>query len=535
MQLGLSGAALGAVMSAHWAPKGAHRRGYGLPVWLVVCGLLVAITAPGGLLVGPDAGAIPLAQAVSGDTHDALYGPAWPALAHAISGGDPRLVFVLNRVLAALFPAGAVLLLRALMPTLRAGTLAWAALCAALAPGVIRLAGTEIPHWTLLWTELLALSALGRAVHASLSLRAALASGLTGACLAGLAAAVRPEALPFAALPLVAAALAHGRRRLGLGALAAVALGLAAPRLVDVYGHGPASGVAAPAALGAVLRAPALLIATDGPVLPTCVALGLAAALRGAAAGPRLAAAALALVAAPTLHKTWPLADLWRLQLATLGPALVLAVVGACALPHLGRAFGLPPRLDALLSAGAPGRFGLLVVVLAGLLGLPTQREAWAPRADWDAMSAAATSLPPGATLLIAGDTPHAHLQATALAAIAATQHAQTKPARPALWVSAAEGVQPASPGAETPQLYAYEGLRCAVGYPLATANTDATDPTGSPCQTLRSRCRVETIREQLVPPRGDLDLRWPQTPIPLRLLRVHGCTPGVGWAPASP
>ena len=54
-------------------------------------------------------------------------------------------------------------------------------------------------------------------------------------------------------------------------------------------------------------------------------------------------------------------------------------------------------------------------------------------------------------------------------------------------------------------------------------------------CAIARSRCRVEAVTEALTPPVGDLDLDWPQDPVPLRLLRLTGCQPGPGWTPEAP
>jgi hypothetical protein len=134
--------------------------------------------------------------------------------------------------------------------------------------------------------------------------------------------------------------------------------------------------------------------------------------------------------------------------------------------------------------------------------------------------------------LLIAGDTPHANRQAIVLAAIAAKVHPTAEGEAPPLRVEAAERVEARPGAADDAPLYLWEGLRCAVGYPAVPGRT-LRDP--NPCAIARSRCRAEAVIEVLTPPVGDLDLDWPQDPVPLRLLRLTGCQPGPGWTPEAP
>ncbi len=511
-------------------------RGRATPALLALgFGVLMAVLAPGGLLIGPDGGAIPLVQAVEGPTGDPLYGPGWPAFAHLLTGGDPRPVFPLNRALAALTPALVALSLGALAPRLGGVALALAGAAAALSPALVRLAGSEVPHLLLLDVHLLALAALAGALSPAASRTAAWGLALAGASLCALTPALRPEGLLMVVLPPVALALAPAGRRAWLLPPLLLSPALASPRLLELLGAGAGSGVAQPtAALAAAGHIGGLLIGgRSGLLLLPLVLLG-AAGARGGAGAPaaRLALSALALSLAPVLHKAWPEGDLLRLQLPSLGPALCLAGLGAAALPALVARRALPPGLAAGLSAGPRGAVGLLGITLSGAVLVPRALGPWAPRAEWAALTAAVEGLPPGAVLLIAGDTPHANRQAIVLAAIAAQVHPTAEGEPLPLRVEAAERVsaQPSAPS--DPPLYLWEGLRCAVGYP-AVPGRALRDP--SPCAIARSRCAVEAVHEVLTPPIGDLDLAWPTDPVPLRLLRLRGCQPGPGWTPEAP
>ncbi|MBL8619189.1 MAG: hypothetical protein JNM72_26490 [Deltaproteobacteria bacterium] len=498
-------------------------------------GLLMAILAPGGMLVGPDGGAIPLVHAVEGPTGDPLYGPGWPAFAHLLTGGDPRLVFALNRGLAALAPALVALSLGALAPGLGRVALMFAGAAAALSPALLRLAGTEVPHLLLLDVHLLALAALAGAVSPATPRTAAWGLALTGAALCALAPGLRPEGLLVVILPLVALSLSPAGRRPWLLPPLLLGPALAVPRLIELLGAGAGSGVAQPtAALAAAGDLIGLLIGTrSGPLLLPLAVLGAVGARGGAgAASARLALAALVLSLAPVLHKAWPEADLLRLQLPSVGAALCLAGLGAAALPTFVAQLRLPPGLAAALSGGPRGARGLLALALSGALLLPRALGPWAPRAEWAALTAAVEGLPPGAVLLIAGDSPHANRQAIVLAAIGAKVHPTAEGEPPPLRVEAAERVRSAPSAAHDAPLYLWEGLRCGVGYPAVPGRT-LHDP--NPCAIARSACQVEVVTEVLTPPVGDLDLDWPRDPVPLRLLRLRGCQPGPAWAPERP
>lgn len=487
------------------APAGGRRRW--AAVGALAIGGLAAAAAPGGLLVGPDGGYIPLAQALGVVQSPRLYGLGWGGLMTAVAAGDPLRVFAFNRLIAPLWPLLALLGAAAAAPQLRALPLLLLAAGAALSLAYLRLIGAEAPHLLLLLLGAAALALLLRAQRRPWGLGAA-AAGL----LCGLGPHLRPEALLLPALPVFALCFASRTARWSLlWAIPGAGLGLS--RAVELLGGPAVSGAVRPAHL----LDPALLrwVAGDGVALPLGLAglclwgAGGAGARGGPGAAARLGLAALALSFGPVASKWWPLADGWRLHLPSFAPTVLLAALGAQRLGGLRPLRWLGGRL------GGPGLL-LGLAALSGLGALPAARAPWAPRAELDALARSARSLPPGATLLLADDTPNAADQRAVAAALGRAGGLRAAP------MSAGPGLAPGAGG-----LYAFFGLRCAAGYPELP---EGPLPGVDPCAALRAACRLRLQRRWPLPAVADLDLHWPPGPHFIELHAVEGCD-----APPSP
>ena len=509
---------LGAVLFAAALPVLAPvgRRRWAAAALVLALALVACAAAPGGLLVGPDGGYIPLAQALGAVHNPRLYGVGWAGLMAPVAAGDPLRVFVFNRWIAPLWPLLALLGGAAAAPSLRALPLGLLGLCAAGSLAFLRLVGAEAPHLLLLLIDAAALALLLRGL-ARPSARGALAAGL----LCGLAPHLRPEALLAPALPLFALAFASKKARWSLlWALPGASLGLG--RAAELLGGSAVTGAVRPEHL----LEPSRLqwVAADGVALPLGVAarclVGAAAsgAAGGRGAGARLGLVALALSLGPVASKWWPMADGWRLQLPSFAPTFALAAIGA---ERLGGWTALRLRLGRAL-AGGPLGGGLLegmlsgpalLLALAALSGLGAVRAAfapWSPRSELDVIAALVAALPPDATLLLADDTPNAEDQRRVVTALGRAGGLRVLPM--------ADGpLLPPSAGG----LYAFAGLRCAVGYPVVPGGPP---PDADPCAALAAACRLKPLQRWEIPSAGDLDLAWPAGPLTLTLSAVEGC-----------
>ncbi|MDP2312383.1 MAG: hypothetical protein Q8P41_05720 [Pseudomonadota bacterium] len=308
------------------------------------------------------------------------YGEGWGALMGAVPGW-PSGVFAADLVYAVL----SVPLLAALVRReagARAGLAA--GLLFALLPAHIGVSATETMHVPLVAFELLAVLAAGafaRSGEASVGVIAALATGV--------AVHLRPDALPFVAVPVAWAAWGvHSgavpwRRALLPGAVLAGLVGWRVATLGGSPGAGllqlPGLDVLVPRVGEPVAAGSFQLFLHAGftpPVAWGLAAIGIAVLLRDRHRG--LLALLLAWIAVTTLPysaKVWPLVDAVRLQLAGQAPWLALAGIGAAALP----------------------RWVLPVALLTFFAYLPVRP--WVQTEEWQFLAKVVPELPPGAVV----------------------------------------------------------------------------------------------------------------------------------------
>lgn len=520
-------AVLAALGLALLAAAGPLRRALAGAPWRDGLGVAVAglaarlLLSPRGLQIAPDAGYELLVQAWGINQPHPLYGDGYTAL-HAplqrLLAWDPAALFGLHLGLSALAP-----------PLLWAiGWLAlrqrWGALTAgvglALLPVALRLAASEMAHVPLATFELLALLAAVALAAGASQARISVALSLVAALAGGFALHLRPEALPFALLPLLLL-LATAARHRSWRPLPAVLLLLLllAWRLSDLPAPQEQGPVQVRAFLSgrlwrAVLLPPMSPLAarvspfqvfldprTTPVVLPL---LALVGATLGARRHGRVVLACLlwwGLSLLPILPKAWPLVDAWRLQLAGQAPLLLLAGVGVATLP---RARPLAPAL----------------VVLSALPHLGFVRQQWAGMAEWAFLPRAVATLPPGATVLF----PDHEVHAVNLAQAGALLQRRAGHPRP-WWVPMGPFAATPAPG---PDLFAWVGLTCRIE--ALPGRHVANDLAVNPCLQLARACVLTPFALTTLPEATDLDLALVDPPVQVGLYRVDGC-----GGPASP
>ncbi len=374
-------------------------------VILALAVLAVARARPDRLLLGVGAAALVARLVLSprGVTNGALagyeklvlargtmdrspYGEAWGALMGALPGWPDGVFWATLALATASAALVAAITRRAAGP--RAGLAA--GLLFALLPAHVGVSISETMHVSVLAFELgavLAADAWARGHR--------LADGLVAALATGIAVHLRPDALPFVVVPVVWAAAAWRggpAERRGLGR-PAVWLGVPALVLATLVGWRVATLGGSP---GGLLRAPGLEVLLPRFGAPTqerayqlflhagltpavlwgLAAVGVAASWR---AGRRASLGVLALwIAVTTLPlsaKVSPVVDAVRLQLAGQAPWLVLAGIGAAALP----------------------RWVLPLALLAFLPHYPLRP--WVQTEEWRFLRATVPTLPEGTTV----------------------------------------------------------------------------------------------------------------------------------------
>ncbi|NOY24702.1 MAG: hypothetical protein GXP62_02420 [Oligoflexia bacterium] len=488
--------------------------GLGIAVFGLLARLLLS---PRGLQIAPDAGYERVVQAWGINGSHPLYGDGYTAL-HApiqwLSGYDPAALFATHLVLSALAPpllwALSWLCLRERMGALTAG------LGLALLPIALRLAGSEVAHVPLASFELLGLLAAVAFLLRPAGLLAAVASLATG-----FAVHLRPEALPFCALP-VGLLLAGSWRAIGQQQRRTAGLGLAAVLLVLGLVGWRLSDLALPMANGPIQARSFLTrrlwlslvlphwtpleqragpfqtfldLRTTPAILPLLAGLGVWLG-RSRRRWPLLLALSWwALTLLPILPKAYPLMDAWRLQLPGQAPLLLLAGIGVACLP---RWRVLAPIAVAL---SAPAH----VVFI---------REIWAGMAAWAFLPGALARLPPSATVLFADHEVHA----AKFAQVGALLDRQGGDPTPN-WQPMSTFL--ADPG-PTSDVFAWVGLTCRIAT-LPSRHLD-NDRSINPCLQLDERCTLTPWAVTTLPELTDLDLDWLTTPVVVGLYRVDGC-----------
>ena len=352
------------------------------------------------------------------------YGDGYAAIMTAFTGiFGPTTTTILgaNFFLGALVPPLVWAIVRLLAPTHRAAPLA-AALLAALLPVHVWQTPTEVMHVALVTFQLV--SVLSAALFLKLAptdkwpaVVLALASGLAAVLVVN----TRPEAIPFVVVPALLVLL-HAKKSHGPGVVVAaltIAAGLVlrlAEMAFDVSDEASALdyGMLADPTVWFALVRPDLSAGAGGhfvsvlmrptltsPLLPVLALVGLFTA-------PRRLAITLGawwfLLIVPVLPKAWPLADAYRLQVASLMPLLVLAGIGA----H---------TLLVRLKARAPG-FDIHGPLIPVGLALAVAPQLFLERPDWGTLSEArffmaqAPDLDPTATILY--DDRHSHAESIA-------------------------------------------------------------------------------------------------------------------------
>ena len=456
-----------------------------------------------------------------------MYGGAWAALmggAHALFGPEPAAVFSVNLALAAAAPAALWALLRALGQPRAAwiGGLALAAL-----PVHLKLSASEVMHVALLTAQLVALAATA-ALAAALTApspvprwrRLSLAAAAALATIAALY--LRPDGLPFAALPPLWLALAVGpRARYSPAAWGVVVVSVGAglarvsalfpdpdPVIQAAYLSDPLWWIKlwTPRA-SAPDWANTLLHWRYTPPLVWIAALGGAAAsLRGRTpsrahhqrrVGLLLVAWFLVLLV-PVLPKSGPLADAWRLQLPAQAAAVALAALGLAALSR---------RIAQRAAERPAGRVARVALVLAlpawSLLYLPWVGERWAHQAEWLWLEDAVPRLE-GPALVLYDDTPTraGHMVA----------HLRGLSAPEVRWapIGAAE--------AGASRVLLYRGVSC------QSVEADGA-PTSPTCDARWSRCRTSEVDVAHITAETDGDIDLPSEPVIVGFHQLH-CEP---------
>lgn len=401
------------------------------------------------------------------------YGDGWAALMGplvALFGRAPDVVFGAVRVWACLAPPALWAVGR--LAGGRAVALG-AGLALAVLPLHVAMSGSEAMHVVVLALELVAVAAaLGGA-------------GWLAALSAGLAAHTRPEALAFAALPLL---LLGARRAWGPAALLLALVGwrvatlppsqdvVPLARYLDVHGwlrH-------LLPRLGAPVNEASFSVFWHAAFTPPVL---WAFALAGLALAPgrvRLLAIAWWLVAeVPIAPKSFPLADAWRLQLVAQPAWLLLVGCGVAALAD---------RIAAARGArwGAVVPWGLAALVA---LALPGAAPRWAHHREFAFLAEHVPTLHDDDTVWSVEGGSRAARFRDVMAAMG-----------PARWVPAGEG---------GPTVI-YRGLACAA--PEACAPLD--------------RCRTSPLAETRIGPPTDLDVTLPAEGVVVGLYRVEGCGP---------
>lgn len=464
--------------------------------------LLVAATSlgvrlllsPRSLLWGPFFGYGRLTEVWGLDLPHPLYGGGFAALMAPISrlaGHTPDAVYLTNLLLAAAAPPMLWALARLLVPGQRLPALV-AGLGLALLPAHVRTSATEVMHVSLASFELLAvLAAVAFTRFGGVSL--ALVSGLA----IGFATHVRPEAMAAVLVP-VAWVLAHAERRHAPGVLlAALAIaGLAGLRLTHAL-VGPSQSAVD---YGQLFTLPFLAQILAPAVWPpgatrfthgffnlwlTPAILPALAALAFFGPRRRLALALAgwwALTALPVLPKSWPLADVLRLQLPSLAPALLLAALGAEALRER--------------RPSVPRKAVLIGVVGLSLLYLPFWLRPWAPAVEHELLRAWLPELPEGATVLYDDASPH-----------------QDGFGRWASWASPQatwRGISYRERAHGAP-LMAFVGQSCFLTRP--PGEEDLIGPFSTRCPELLERCELRPWRTAELPTRTDIDVYLAEPP----------------------
>ncbi|MCB9780355.1 MAG: hypothetical protein H6742_17455 [Alphaproteobacteria bacterium] len=496
--------------------KGLDRRAV-LDAGLV--GLLAVLmrwqASPWGLQVAPDAGYERLVLAWGMFLPHPLYGDGFSSLHAALQAAtdfDPDAVFALHAGLSAFAPLVLWWLARELLADRAAAVFAGMAL--AVLPVALRLAASEVAHVPLATFELLAVAgAWGFLSRGSPCL------ALVGALAAGFAPHLRPEALPFVALPgalLLLGAWRHRRPLPIASAVVALAVigGLVAWRMAGfptIRDDGPVhfSDWTRPMTwLRLVMpswRYPTeardayqvfLHAGLTNPLLPALALVGLVRGRRPVVVG---ALAWWALTLLPVFPKSWPMIDAWRLQLSAQAPLLLLGAAGVAALVRPA------VRMQAAT-----------LTILLTLFYLPRVREPWAGQAEWQLLREAVSELPADAIVLVPDHEKHGQVVRNVGAQLARRAGVE----RPN-WQAMGPFAADPDPG---PDRYAWINLTCRIE--TLPGMGVANDRTVNSCLQLAERCQLVPAFTTTLPTTTDVDLTLVDPPVEVGFYRIDDCRP---------
>lgn len=449
-----------------------------------------------------------------------LYGDGFAStmtLFTAVLGASSTSILVANLVLGALVPPLACALLRILMPD-RPGAALCGGVLAAMLPVHVWLSTTEVMHVSLATFELLAVVAAVLFTRHDASERLgsaglAIASGLATV----MAVHTRPEAIPFVLVPalvvLLHASRGHRGAALLAGLLVTAGFGLRVAEMAfdirdeasalryDLLGSPrqwlalvwPDFSLHPTRSFISVAARPAL----TSPLLPVLAGIGLLRAPRRL--GAWLAVWWLVSIV-PVLPKGWPLADAYRLQLASLLPLVLLAGLG------IGQALiWLEARHPGLHRWRWPA-LGCFALCLGPQLVL--ERPDWGTLDEARHMMEETPKVPPRTTVLYDDGNPHA-------VSIASWGRLAAPGTR---WV----GIGEAESMLETMEgLVAWVGTSC-----TEQAERDATAAVpAEACRRLKAACSLRPESTRTVPLTGDIDRTFLGRDSVVGFFRVEDCS----------
>ncbi len=450
------------------APRGLERRevlGLYAAAWLTRW-----FRSPEGIFNGANAGYEKLLQALG--LEHSPYGPGYPTL-YAWAEPEVQTIFSLNRAYNSLAIPLLYLLVR--RADGRVAGLA-AALGLMLLPVHLEISASELMHGPLLSLSLAALLGVNVAADSEVSVMRRGAGAALTAGAGGLAVLIRPDAA--ALLPILA--FAAGRSGLAwMGTLLATAC-LALRPAVDLASQ----DVLRPGMFSVENLLQSLVPRLERGDVPlvwlvlvvglTPVAVPILAAYgawgRGQLRRSLVPLAWIACFSIPFVVKSWPIADLVRLQLAAQAGWLWLAGRGVAAWVDQ-RSIGRKSGATAL---------GLGLWVLALLPWAGAARLGWVNHQEWRFLAREVPALPPDTSVVYDPETPRSVKLATLMERIG-----------PARW-------RPLESSAPGPDELLFRGVDCSAS-------------PADRCAELLESCAAEAVVHQQVAGRSDLDLKLPE------------------------